>query len=169
MHFLTYTLFRKCNLSKMALALVSLIPLSLCSRCNLRPTQSTSPRWQPVPEHSRTEALTHCCVLCNVPLNQPPSPHVLIMAKDAISLFLSLGHFLFKKPLIMLLLLLLQTLCCASPVSQNTLLKKFSCCFSVSFHRRRTWGRCRHEIWSTSSQWGYQDRRPPIITFTPEG
>lgn len=92
------------------------------------------------------------------------------MAKDAISLFLSVGHFLLKKTLKMLLRLLLQTTpCCASPVSQNTLLGKFGCYFSVSFLRRRSWSRCWHEIWSTSSQWEYQDRRPSIITFTPEG
>lgn len=52
-------------------------------------------------------------------------------------------------------------------ISQNT--KKFSCQFYVSFHRRRSWARCWQEIWSTPSRWGYQDRRPPITTFTPEG
>lgn len=59
----------------------------------------------------------------------------------------------------MLLLLFLETaLCSASPMSQNTLPKRFSC-FCVSCHRRRSWGRCWHEIWSTPSPWGYQDRR----------
>lgn len=68
----------------------------------------------------------------------------------------------------MLLLLLLEiALYCASLYLRIP--KKFSCYFCVSFHRRGRWGRCWPEIWSTPSQRGYQERRPPIITFTPEG
>lgn len=66
----------------------------------------------------------------------------------------------------MLLLLFLETaLCSVSPMSQNTLPKRFSCYFCVSCHRRRSWGRCWHEIWSTPSPWGYQDRRLTAVTF----
>lgn len=131
-HFLTYALFRKCHLSKTILALVSLIPLPRCSTCNLRSTQSTSPGWQSVPEHTRSEALSYFCVLCTVPPNQPLSPHVLIMTKVV--------HFLFKKTL---------KYCCycyqkqhfVVPPYVSEYLRSLVITF-ISFHRRRSLGRC---------------------------
>lgn len=112
MCFLTDTLFRKCHLSKTTLALVSLILLPLCSRCNLRLAQSTSPRWQPVPEHTRNETLTYCCVLRIVPLNQPLPPHILMCKRCNLAVSLCGSFSVSKKQLKMLLLLLLETALC---------------------------------------------------------